>query len=804
MWRDLFFAWRALRHRPGFTVTAVLTLALGVGAATAMFSVIQATLLRPLPFGDAQQLTMILGVFGPDEQIRGSSYPESMDWRGARGFAGMSVQDPITTSLSGDAEAEQVPAELVSANYFELLRVRPHIGRALQSGDDVPGGPRSAVLSYDLWRRRYGGEASVLGRRITVQGVPLTVVGVMPEGFRGVSFQAQIWSTHAALTPQVLEDRGSRWLNVIGRLNPNTTAETGERAVQTIARDLETRFPQNHTQRSAIVQSLRESYLGSTERLLTVLFGAAVLLLLIACVNVASLQLVRASGRVREMSLRNALGATRLRLARQLMAEGLVLSLLGGVVGLLTAYWALDLFLPLIPAGVLPPYATVSVDGFAALFALAVAALCGIASAVLPALRSSQRDLGSDLRTRGASGYRVSGRVSTQQILVGSEVALAFLVLVGAGLLLRSLQQQMRIDAGFSTDGVLVARIALPTTAYPRERRGVFADALLERVRAIPGVQRAALGSDAPLRGNSNGAWLWRASNDDVGMRYFRHRVTPDFFAALGMQVVRGRGFTENDRIGTESVVLVGETAARKLFPDADALGQRLRFGQSPESPLATVVGIIKDARYRTLTAALTDPAESPDVYMAFAQLPAAEFELIVRTTATAQSVIPQLRRAVSEIDAAIPLHTIDTLDRAMAAATAQARFASMLLTLFAILALTLAAIGVYGVMAYYVSTSAREIAIRIAVGAEPASMRRLVLRRGGTLVLAGTIVGAIGALALTRVLRVLLFGVQERDPLTFVAVGLVLGIVALLANYIPAWRATRVDPQLVLRGQGV
>lgn len=794
---DFRIALRSLRRRPGYFAASLLTLVLGIGASTAIFSVVEAALLRPLPFADAGRLAMVWGVAGPNRDVRGASYIEIADWRRlTSSFQGLSIYDETNRNLSGDGEAEQLEAETVSPGFFRLLGAAPASGRTFTAEDDRPGGIGAAVISDALWHSRFGGDPGVLGRRITLDDQPFTVIGVMRPGFKGLSFDTDIWTTLAPfLSPAALEARGNRWLGAVGRLKPGVTPDAAQADLANAAAQLATEFPDINRDRGAQLTMLRDSYLTGSRAVILVLLGGAGLLLLIACGNVANLQLVRASERMRELSVRHALGASRARLARQLVTESIALSLTGAVGGVMLASAALGAMLPLIPAGALPTYVDVELNTPVLLFAVAVAVVSGVLVGTIPALRAGSEPATALRETRSSgTGWR-AGRPSAQQALVAGEVALSLVLLVAAGLAVSSLRKQLVIDPGFRADQVLAARISLTGDRYDAARRRAFVDDLLARLRAVPGVHDVAVGSDAPLRGNSGASFLQREGHPDEQIRYYRHTVTPSYFATLGIPIVRGRGFTSEDASDAPGVVVVSAALAARFWPGEDPLGKRLRVARD----WATVIGIAGNVHFRDLTTALTDPSNDPDVYFAYSQISSSSFEVVVRSGNDPASVIPVVRATVGALDPVIPISNAQPLSRDLASWTALGRLTSALLATFGALSLILATIGLYGVMAFIVRRRRQEIAIRSAVGAQPESIRAMVLRQGMTVVGVGLVIGGVGSLAIGRVLAGLFWGVSATDPLVLGGSVGALALTAFVANWLPATQAVHVDPQVAL-----
>jgi predicted permease len=801
LWRDLNYTMRKLRRNPGFAAIAVSTLALGIGASTAIFSVVDAALLRALPFERPDRLTVILGVAGPDRDIRGGSWPEIRDWKTlTRSFADISIYDETALSLSGMGSAEMLESEIVSPGYFRLLGVAPQLGRGLLREDDTPGATPAVVISHGLWQERFGGAPDVVGRTVVLDDRQSLIVGVMPEGFRGLSFDTQVWATLLPFEPEAANDRGSRWLTAIGRLRPGVSPEAAQADLWNVARHLEDQYPDNNRERSADMASLHDFYLGTTRTLLFAVLGAVGFLMLIACVNVINLQIMRGIGRRGEVALRYALGAGRRRLVRQFTTEAVVLAVLGGSAGVVIAWLGMNSLISLVPAGVLPGYVHASINGRVLLFASCIVALTGIVSGIVPALRGTRRGLAEDLRAQ-ASGTAAArtGTAGLQRVLIAIEVALAVALIGGAILMVRSLAEQLAVPPGFRPDNVLAAGVVLTGDEYTDDARIRFATQLIDTLEALPGVASAAIGSDAPLRGSASASTLVAEGRPEDRIRYYRHMVTPEYFATLGIAMVRGRGFLPTDDADAPGVAIVSEAFARKLWPGRDAIGQYIEISDGER---ATVIGVAGNVRFRDLTTDLLSPGEDPDVYFSYAQMPAGEFEVLVRSATSEVTSIDAVRRAVADLDSAVPVARGQSLDGVLEAQTASARFGSVILGLFAVLALVLCGIGLYGVMAFFVASRRAEIAVRMALGAEQARVLGMVVRQAMALVAAGAIAGLAVVVLGGHLFSSLFFGVGAVDPLVHLSSVALLAVVAVVACVLPAWRATRIDPTEALKSE--
>jgi predicted permease len=802
--KDFRFATRSLRKQPAFASTVIATLALAIGASTAIFSVVEATLLRPLPFRDTSRIAFLQGVAGPQRAIRGGSPIEVRDWgRLNRTFENVAIYDETSLNLRSADGGERVEAEMVSASYFPMLGATPQIGRLFSAAEDsIPDANPVVVISDAMWRRQLSGDPRVIGHTLTLNDRPFTILGVMRPGFKGISFDTDIWFPAAMARanggPQNPAERGSRWLGAIGRLRDGVRLKAAQRDMDRVAAQLARDFPESNKDRGVQLFSLRDSYLGSTRTLVLALFGAVGLFLLIACANVVGLQLVRAAGRRREIALRMAIGANRSRLVQQLVVEGVTLAIAGVVAGLAVAHWGLAGLTALAPDNVLPNFAQPSINLVAFAFALVIALACGVLLGIVPALRASSLDLVGSLKegSRGsANGFGRRGRLGGQQLLIVGETALALVLLISAGLMVRSLQRQLAVDPGFDPKGVLRARLELPQQ-YTPERRLQFVGDLRARLGAIPSVGSVAVGSDLPLGGSRSASFVFVPDVNDQ-FRYYRHSVTPDYFSSLGIRLVRGRAFTAADRDSAPGVAIINESTARRLWRDGNPVGRGLRYGGS-DGPEVTIVGVVGDARFRDLTTPLA--TTEPDVYFPMAQVPTRNLQVAVRSSLPPEQIAAAVRREIAAIDLSVPLFGVQPLQQLLDQQTATRRFGSAVLTAFGLSALVLAAVGLYGVLAFLVSLRRREIGIRLALGATSGRVLEGVIGQGTALAAMGLVIGVVAALFSTRVIESQLFGVGARDPLVFVGAAIALLLVAVVASWVPARRASRVDPQIALR----
>jgi putative ABC transport system permease protein len=797
--RDLRFAARALRKHPAFTATVVATLALAIGVGTAIFSVVDATLLRSLPFANAGRIVVLDGVFGPEHDVRGASYMEIGDWAALnRTVDRMALYDGSAVSLRTTDGTERLAAEFVSSPYFSVLGAAPQIGRVFTADDDrtIDASP-VAVIGDGLWRTRFGSDRSIVGRVVTINDKPFTVVGVMKPGFAGMTFDTDIWvpASMGAIDGGNLTSRGSRYWNAVGVLKPGVSLGAAQADLDRVGRQLAAQYPDFNKDRGALVRGLRDSYLGDTSRMLLAVFGAVGLLILIACANVISLQLVRAAGRRREIALRIAIGADRARIARQLLAEGVVIAAASATFGVLAGWWTLRGLTGLVPDGLLPGYVNPSMNIAALAFAIVAAAICGMIVGLTPSIGASRIALGDALRqgSRGsAGGFGRGWRLGPQQLLVVGESAIALTLLVAAGLYARSLQRQLLVEPGYTASRITRARVALPAR-YPAAERVQVYDRLESTLSQANGIKALALGSNVPLGGGSSASFLMPEGSTQ-SVRFYWHAVSPSYFAVLRIPVTAGRTFTRDDGPTTERVGILNASAARRLFARTNPVGKHVMLGNTA----VTIVGIVGDVRYRDLTTPLGN--SEPDLYLPLTQRAVGTVELVVQSDLPAGGLADVIRRSVASVDPSMPVYGISQLEKLLARQTSSGRFASTMLGAFGAGALLLAAIGLYGVLAFLVSLRRRELGIRVALGATPDRVRYSVVLQGLRLVGLGTVCGLFFSSAISDVVAANLYGVSAHDPLVFAGVPAVLLAIAVLAAWLPAQRASQVDPQIALR----
>ena len=805
--RDLRYGLRVLVKSPVFTAVAVLTLALGIGANTAIFSVVNELLLRPLPYKEAGRLVM-LWERSPKGMSGGpTSRANFRGWREQSSvFEGMAAFYDRSFPLTGNGEPEEVSVQLTTPELFRVLGVEPILGRALLEEDARPNTPPVVVLSYGLWKRRYGGDPQVVGKKLTLNGVPVTVVGVLPQAFQwhirttaNMGKPPEIW-TLLAMPTEGPATRG-RSLSVVARLKPGVSLEQAEAEMRTIHARLEQDAPEFNKGWGAEVVPLRDQLVGNVRPALLILLGAVGFVLLIACANVANLMLSRAAARGKEFALRTALGASRTRVVRQLLTESLLLSLLGSLAGLLVAWWGIRALVTISPRDVVTIQG-VGLNLTVLGWTLAVSLLTGIIFGIAPALETTRVDLNDALKegSKGAGGQSAqSGRL--RSALVVAEVALALVLLVSAGLLVKSFARLRNVDAGFDTENVLTMALRLPGGKYREDRQIVaFFRQATERIRSLPGVRAAGVVDFLPLHGGIGARTDYTieghpAPPPDQRLSTIVRVADPGYFGAMGVPVLRGRNFTELEESEAKHVVLISESMARQHFPSEDPIGKRVLVQMSDKSVPTEIVGVVGDVRYVSLTG-----EAQPTVYFPLPELITPFMTFVIRTAGDPAQMAPAVRRELGAINPDQPVSDVQTMNQVMSETVGRARFNTLLLGLFAGLATLLAAVGIFGVMNYSVTLRTHELGLRMALGAQPGSVLMLVLRQGLLLTFVGIAIGLAGALALTRIISSLLYGVSADDPATFAATVVLLGIVSLVACYIPARRATRVDPLVALR----
>jgi len=805
-WQDLRYGLRMLLKKPGFTTIAALTLALGIGANTAIFSVINAILLRPLPYAAPERLVMVWESF-PGSRENAVMPANFADWRAQNqvftdmaAWAGETFNLSNSSGSSGGGEPEKLEGLRVTANLFALLGVEPFMGRAFLPEEGRPGASRVAMISYGLWQRRFGGSrdaaSEVIGSRVVLDGTAFTIIGVMPPAFHFPTREPSVWIP-LALSPEQINTRVSaHFLSVIARLKPDVDQAQAQAEMSALAARLERQYPSTNATVGTRVVSLKEQVVGNFRQALLILFAAAGFVLLVACANVANLLLFRASMRRNEIAVRLALGAGRGRLMRQLLTESLLLAGLGGALGLFLAWWSVSVLTAAMPES-LALVKAVTVDLTVLTFTLVASALTGIFFGLFPAFQATRLNLNEALKEGGRDGAR--GRGGMRSLLVVVEVALALALMAGAGLMINSFLRLRQVDAGFKARRLLTMEIDPTLARYPDHAAlAAFYDRLLERVEALPGVESAAVITRLPLT-DTRGHYMFRTETQ-AGWKYagaLPSTISPGYFHTMGIPLLSGRAFTPQDVAQSAPVAVINEAMRERAWPNQDPLGKRIRMYPYDATALTlTVIGVVKDVRQSELQV-----AARPEVYRSYTQMMSyPPRDLVVRTSAPPLGLAPAVRGAIQSVDKDQPVSNTRTMERILADSLADERFNMLLLAIYAALALMLAAVGVYGVMSYLVTQNTREIGIRLALGAQARDVLRLVVGQGLALTIAGVVVGLIGAWGLTRLMKKLLYGVTATDPLTFLCVSLLLIFIALLACCIPARRATKVDPIIALR----
>jgi putative ABC transport system permease protein len=815
LFQDLRYGLRVLLKRPGFTAVAVAALALGIGANSAIFSVVNGVVLRALPYKDPGRLTMVWSRRPLLQTQAGSSeFPVSaadfIDWRDQnQSFEQIAAFHSQAFNITGAGEPEYLGGVRASASLFSLLGVEARLGRTFTAEEDQSGADRVVIISHGLWQRRFGSDRNIIGQKITLNDEAYTVVGVTPPGFQfprkgempaGYQFprQADIY-TPLALTPNQETNRGRNYLAVVARLKPQVTLAQAAADMESIADGLKQRYPQTNTNKEINLVSLHQQVTGKVRTALFVLLGAVAFVLLIACANVANLLLARAASRQKEFAIRTALGASRARVVRQLLTESILLSLVGGMLGLLLSLWGIDLLRAIVPAN-LPRLDAISLDGRVLGFTFVISLLTGIVFGLAPALQVSKPDLNEALKEGGRASSVGFRHNRFRSLLVVAEVALSLVLLIGAGLMIRSFTRLINVDPGLNAHNVLTLDIGLPRAKYTGPQQVAFFQQVIERMQALPGVQSAGAVYPLPLSGGEEGMGFAIENRPppapgesfNAGPRW----VSPDYFRVMGITSVEGREFTDRDGIDAPRVLIVNEAMAHRYWPGEDPIGRRVAFDQVNGQPnWREIVGVVKDVRHTSLD---SDPR--PEMYLPFTQFPSFFMTIVLRTTGDPLSLAGAARSQVLAVSSDQTISNIHTMEELLANSIAERRFNMLLLGVFAMIALLLSAVGIYGVMSYSVAQRSHEIGVRMALGAQSSDVLALVVKQGMTLALAGLGIGLVAAFGITRIMVSLLYGVSATDPLTFSIIALLLGSVALLACYLPARRATKVDPMVALR----
>jgi putative ABC transport system permease protein len=806
--QDLLYAVRRLLKAPGFTLVAVLTLALGVGANSAIFSVVRGVLLKPLPFADSDRLVAVFHVFDGNKHavMSGPNFTDvAHTAKSLENAAAISTQRVI---LTGQGDPVRLDVASVSASFFNVLRERPELGRTFTADENTPGRTDLIVVSHNLWQQRFGGDSGIVGRRIQIDGVSREVIGVMPAGFAFPEDRVA-WMPIVYDNDFVNKQRGAWYLQVIARLNPGVTPQQSAAEIKTIAAHLSRQYPDADGAISMTSVPLLESMVGDIRPSMLVLLGAVGFVLLIACANVANLLLARAAVRETEMAVRTALGAARRRLVRQLLTESIVLAVVGAGVGLLLAVWGVAFLVQFKPDGI-PRLDDVRVDGVVIAFTVAVALITGVLFGLAPAVHSTRRSVAASLKEGGRSAVGPRGGARTRGALVVAELALALMLLVGAGLLMRSFMRLQAVDPGFRPDHTLSFELTFPDSRYGDEREDqivTFFDQLTPRLRALPGATNVGAVMALPLSGmqfDISFEVLGRPPVPAQDQPSMQIRVaTPSYFQTIGIPLERGRLFTGDDRGGSKQVVLITESAARQYFPNEDPIGKSIKLGWGKRvhgrrvAAGGEIVGIVGDVKELGLA-----EANAPQLYMPLRQWPVQQMAVVVRTATPPMTLADAVREQVRTVDPSLPVSKMRPLDDVVSRSISQPRFYMLLLTIFAAVALALASVGIFGVLSYAVAQRTREIGIRMALGAQERAVLQMVVGQAMLLVVSGIGLGAVLALVISRGMSTMLFSVTATDPATFASVAAILCAVALVASYIPARRATRVDPIVALRSE--
>ena len=793
---DLRYALRQLVKNPGFTGVAILTLALGIGACTAIFSVVNGVLLRPLDYPQPDRIVAIRETNLPQFPEFSVSPPNFLDWeKRTKSYSSLAAYSGAQINLTGEGEPQRLIGVKATAHYFDVYGIKPVLGRTFAAEEDAPGKNHVVVLSHPFWQRVFGGDKKVIGRSLHLNSESYTVIGVAPPGF-GQASKVDLWTPMAFSAEERSEkNRGAHYLNVAGRLKPGVSVTQAEAELKLLAAQLAKQYPDSNKGWGVFVLPMLDYYVRDVRVVLYTLLGAVSCLLLIACANIANLLLARATARHRELSIRSALGAGRFRLVRQLLTESVILALFGGAGGLLVARWGLDLLLALAPED-LPRTASIHLDPTVLIFSLLLSLATGVAFGIAPAWLAAHSDMNESLKQGARGSTDARGRLRAALVVI--EVAFALVLLGGAGLLARSFMRLTHVDPGFNPANATILRLALPEKKYDSdEKQAAFADALLARLRVLPGVQSAGLTHTLPLLGD----WVLGfniagrppiAPSDLPNTNYYA--VTPDYFRAMGIPLLRGRLFTERDDAKAPRVAIINQSLAKQFFPNEDPIGKQINITNGPDT-WRQIVGIVGDIKQYGV-----DKETTSQTYEPFAQKPFDTLNVVLRTSGSPIALVSALRPAVYAVDKEQPVGDIRPLSEIVAETIAKQRFAMTLLAVFSFVALVIASVGIYGVMSYSVAQRRGEIGIRMALGAQSRDVLQLILSRGGKLVGLGLLLGLGATLLASRAMGSILFQTSAYDPFTLAAITLLLAVVALLACLLPAQRATKVNPIEALR----
>ena len=805
---DIRIGSRFLIRSPGFTLLALITLTLGIGINVAIFSVFNAVLLRDLPFPQPERLVAVSSTVQRESiERRGTSYPDFLDWQSRNSvFEQMAAYANYSITLNDSAGAEQVEIELVSSTYFQLLGAHPIIGRTFRAEEDrMPAASRVALISYDFWQRRFGNDSSLVGKNIRLNNQNTNIIGILPKGFYGLDPDTEVWIPFATgpLFEQsdILNNRGARWHDVIARLKPGITIQQAHSAMNSTTKRLEEEYPDSNLNYGVMLIPFKEEILGDIKPAVRILFGAVAFVLLIACANVANLMLVRTSGRQKEFAVRTALGASRIRIIRQLITESALLGIIGGIAGSVLAIWGVDLIKRFSPVTI-PEYVHIGIDSSVLVFSIAISFATGLIIGLFAAIHTTRHDPQASLKDAAVQSTDTRSSKSTRGLLVITETALALILLVGAGLMIQSLKQMQQIPIGFKKDHLLTMLLSLPEQKYSDGRSIEFTKQLVQQIGGLPSIQSVAVASDIPFGGSSSASIV---TMEDVqsqpSRRIYRHSVSSNFFATLGIPIINGRTFSDRDTAEAPLVAIVSQQMAEKFWGNQNPIGKRIKFGRSGSIPWITVVGVAAEAKHRTLiNDPLVDP-QDPDLYLPLGQRggelnPA----VVIRTNQNPASMTKAVKQEIQKMDRDIPVFEVSTMDELVSNETARSRFNAYLMSIFAGFALLLACIGLYGVLSYAVTQRTREIGLRIALGAQRKDVFLMILRQALIWMSCGLLAGLFGAAALSRLLTSQLYNVSPTDPIIYAGLTFLLLIVAIVATSLPGIRATKVDPIISLR----
>lgn len=797
--QDLRFGFRSLIKNPGFAIVAIITLGLGIGANTAIFSVVNGVLLRPLPFHKPDQLMMVhvSRAQAPSEKAP-LCQSDFLDWKSQNQiFENIAAYSTSRFNFSGGESPEQIPGALVTADFFNTLGVQPVLGRAFLPDEDQANGGQTIVISDRFWRQSFGANPGIIDQQINLNGKAFTIIGIMPAGFSFPEKDVELWAAEKLAPTR----RGPYYMRGLARLRPDATLEQAKVEMGAIGQRVQAQINSKDKDVTWTATSLTEATVGDIRVTLLVLLGSVLFVLLIASANVANLLLARATAREKEMSVRLALGASRARLLRQMLTESLLLALCGGTVGLFLAIWGIDLLLAISPSNI-PRLQEITIDGRVLGFTLLISAVSGLVFGLAPALQSSRLNLNESLKEGGRSNTESIGRRQMRNTLIIAEIALSLMLLIGAGLMMKSFIKLQSVSPGFKPEQILTMNLSLPRTKYDKSEKVIaFYQQLINRVKTVPGVEDAGLTISLPPNKlalsdsfSIEGKTVAPGSSDPIVPLLF---ISPDYFNVLGVPLLDGRPFNDADKAETPPVVIINKTLADHYFPNENPVGKRFKVGggEKNSNPWMEIVGVVGDVKYTGL-----DAKPESTYYVPIAQTGWRSAYLAVRTSSNPMALAPALRQEIRELDKDLPVTNVATMEQLLAESVAQPRFRTLLLGIFAVVALILASIGIYGVISYTVTRRTYEMGIRLALGAQTSEILKLIIRQGMTLAVIGVTIGIAAALILTRVMESLLYEVSVTDAATFAGVAGLLGLVALLACYIPARRATKVDPMIALR----